>query len=54
MRHKTCPQCTQPTDIGSHWDCVFDMLAAWVAHRAAAEKKSDLETSLKKVEETNG
>jgi hypothetical protein len=33
MHHEFCPLCREPTDVGSHWDCVFTLLADWVAHR---------------------
>jgi hypothetical protein len=38
MRHKNCPACGEPVDTGSHWDCVFDLLAEWVKSRELAEE----------------
>jgi hypothetical protein len=33
MRYRNCPACGEPTAVGSHWDCIFDLLAEWVEER---------------------
>lgn len=43
MRYKNCPLCGLAVDVGSHWDCVFDLLEEWAKHqRIDAEDKRRL------------
>jgi hypothetical protein len=38
MPFDNCPLCGLAVNVGSHWDCVFEMLAEWVAHRAPKQE----------------
>ena len=54
MRYRDCPLCGEPVEVGSHWDCVFEMMADWVPHREPAPEVHHTEGVKEKEGEKNG
>jgi len=46
--------CGEATDVGSHWDCVFEMMLDWVTHRQRAPEVVHTNGVAEKVEEKDG
>lgn len=54
MKYDLCPLCGEAVDVGSHWDCVFSMVADWVKHQERLEKESGPELDPEEKEKENG
>lgn len=42
MVFTVCPLCSGAVDSGSHWDCVFQMMADWVQYQEKGSEEPDL------------